>query len=80
MFQLHQLKHQRTKTPEFNGGIVPLDPPMVEIPEFEGGIPGIPEVRELPEYTEPIGTVPNEAPVHDKPRVPRWYPWYSRRT
>lgn len=39
------------ETPEFNGGIVPLDPPTVEIPE----------------YTEPIGTVPNEAPVHDKP-------------
>lgn len=41
--------------------------PKVDIPEFEGGIPGIPEVRELPEYTEPIGTVPNEAPVYDKP-------------
>ena len=39
----------------------------MDIPEFEGGIPGIPEVRELPEYTEPIGTVPNEAPVLDKP-------------
>ena len=24
-------------------------------------------MRELPEYTEPIGTVPNEAPVYDKP-------------
>ena len=46
---------------------IPHDAPKVEIPEFEGGIPGIPEVRELPEYTEPIGTVPNEAPVHDKP-------------
>ena len=41
--------------------------PKVDIPEFEGGIPGIPEVRELPEYTEPIGTVPNDAPVLDKP-------------
>ena len=46
---------------------IPHDSPKVDIPEFEGGIPGIPEVRELPEYTEPIGTVPNEAPVHDKP-------------
>ena len=46
---------------------VPNDAPKVDIPEFEGGIPGIPEVRELPEYTEPIGTVPNEAPVYDKP-------------
>lgn len=46
---------------------VPNDAPKYEKPEFEGGIPGIPEVRELPEYTEPIGTVPNEAPVYDKP-------------
>lgn len=46
---------------------LPHDAPKVEIPEFEGGIPGIPEVRELPEYTEPIGTVPNEAPKYDKP-------------
>lgn len=46
---------------------VPNDAPKVDIPEFEGGIPGIPEARELPEYTEPIGTVPNDAPVLDKP-------------
>ena len=46
---------------------IPHDAPKVDIPEFEGGIPGIPEVRELPEYTEPIGTVPNEAPKYDKP-------------
>ena len=46
---------------------IPREAPKVEIPEFQGGIPGIPEVRELPEYTEPIGTVPNDAPVHDKP-------------
>ena len=37
--------------PEFEGGVVPIDPPVVEIPE----------------YTEPIGTVPNEAPIHYKP-------------
>ncbi len=46
---------------------IPREAPKVDIPEFEGGIPGIPEVRELTEYTEPIGTVPNEAPVYDKP-------------
>ena len=46
---------------------VPNYAPKVDIPEFEGGIPGIPEIRELPEYTEPIGTVPNDAPVLDKP-------------
>ncbi|WP_455477751.1 SIALI-17 repeat-containing surface protein [Streptococcus salivarius] len=48
---------------------IPHDAPKVDIPEFEGGIPGIPEVRELPEYTEPIGTVPNEAP---KVEIPEW--------
>lgn len=46
---------------------IPREAPKVEIPEFEGGIPGIPEERVKPEYTEPIGTVPNEAPVLDKP-------------
>lgn len=46
---------------------IPREAPKVDIPEFEGGIPGIPEVRVLPEYTEPIGTVPNYAPVLDKP-------------
>ncbi|MDU3420191.1 SIALI-17 repeat-containing surface protein [Streptococcus sp.] len=46
---------------------IPREAPKVDISEFEGGIPGIPEVRELPEYTEPIGTVPNDAPVLDKP-------------
>lgn len=46
---------------------IPREAPKVDIPEFQGGIPGIPEVRELPEYNEPIGTVPNEAPVLDKP-------------
>lgn len=46
---------------------IPREAPKVDIPEFEGGIPGIPEIRELPEYTEPIGTVPNDAPVLDKP-------------
>ena len=46
---------------------IPKESPKVEIPEFEGGIPGIPEVREKPEYTEPIGTAPNDSPVLDKP-------------
>lgn len=49
---------------------IPKESPKVEIPEFQGGIPGIPEVREKPEYTEPIGTVPNESPVMDKPYLP----------
>lgn len=46
---------------------IPREAPKVDIPEFKGGIPGIPEVRELPEYTEPIGTVPNDAPKYEKP-------------
>lgn len=46
---------------------IPHDAPKVDIPEFDAGIPGIPEVRELPKYTEPIGTVPNEAPKYEKP-------------
>lgn len=48
---------------------IPREAPKVDIPEFEGGIPGIPEVRELPEYTEPIGTVPNDAPILEKPSI-----------
>lgn len=44
---------------------IPREAPKVDIPEFEGGIPGIPEVRELPEWNG--GTVPNEAPIHYKP-------------
>lgn len=48
---------------------IPHDAPKVDIPEFDAGIPGIPEVRELPKYTEPIGTVPNDAPKYDKPEL-----------
>lgn len=62
---------------------IPREAPKVDIPEFQGGIPGIPEVRELPEYTEPIGTVPNDAPVLDKPEwnggtVPNEAPKYDK--
>lgn len=46
---------------------IPKESPKVDIPEFEGGIPGIPELREKPEYTEPIGTVPNDSPILEKP-------------
>lgn len=48
---------------------IPREAPKVEIPEFNGGIPGIPEERVKPEYNEPIGTVPNEAPVLDLPEL-----------
>lgn len=46
---------------------IPREAPKVDIPEFDAGIPGIPEVRELPEYNEPVGTVPNDAPKYEKP-------------
>lgn len=46
---------------------IPREAPKVDIPEFNGGIPGIPEERVKPEYTEPIGTVPIDAPVLEKP-------------
>lgn len=45
---------------------IPREAPKVEIPEFKGGIPGIPEVRELPEYTEPIG-IPGTPEVRELP-------------
>lgn len=62
---------------------IPREAPKVDIPEFEGGIPGIPEVRELPEYNEPIGTVPNNAPKYEKPEfeggvVPNDAPVYDK--
>lgn len=62
---------------------IPREAPKVDIPEFEGGIPGIPEVRELPEYNEPIGTVPNDAPKYEKPEfeggvVPNEAPKYDK--
>lgn len=49
---------------------IPKESPKVDIPEFKGGIPGIPEERVKPEYTEPIGTIPNDAPILEKPYLP----------
>lgn len=46
---------------------IPHDAPKVDIPEFEGGIPGIPEVRELPPFEG--GVVPNDAPILDLPEL-----------
>ena len=46
---------------------IPREAPKVDIPEFEGGIPGIPEVRELPPFEG--GVVPNEAPILDLPEL-----------
>lgn len=46
---------------------IPHDAPKVDIPEFEGGIPGIPEERELPPFEG--GVVPNDAPILDLPEL-----------
>ena len=46
---------------------IPREAPKVDIPEFEGGIPGIPEERELPPFEG--GVVPNDAPKYDKPEL-----------
>ena len=46
---------------------IPREAPKVDIPEFEGGIPGIPEVRELPPFEG--GVIPNDAPIYDKPSI-----------
>lgn len=42
---------------------IPREAPKVDIPEFKGGIPGIPEVRELPPFEG--GVIPNDAPILD---------------
>lgn len=46
---------------------IPHEAPKVDIPEFEGGIPGIPEVRELPPFEG--GVIPNDAPILDLPEL-----------
>ena len=53
--------------PEYNGGAVPLDPPVVTIPEYNEpiGISGTPEVHEKPEYNG--GANPIDSPVLDTP-------------
>lgn len=46
---------------------IPREAPKVDIPEFKGGIPGIPEVRELPPFEG--GVIPNDAPILDLPEL-----------
>lgn len=46
---------------------IPREAPKVDIPEFNGGIPGIPEERELPPFEG--GVVPNDAPILDLPEL-----------
>ena len=55
--------------PEFTGGVNGSEAAVHELPEFEGGVNGEEAaVTELPEYTEPIGTVGEEAaPIAELP-------------
>lgn len=46
---------------------IPREAPKVDIPEFKGSIPGIPEVRELPPFEG--GVIPNDAPILDLPEL-----------
>lgn len=46
---------------------IPREAPKVDISEFKGGIPGIPEVRELPPFEG--GVIPNDAPILDLPEL-----------
>nr|UWG81017.1 MAG: cell-wall agglutinin N-terminal ligand-sugar binding [Bacteriophage sp.] len=62
---------------------IPREAPKVDIPEFQGGIPGIPEVHEKPEFNGGIpgipevhekpefdgGVIPNDAPILDLPEL-----------
>ena len=48
-------------------GTVPNEAPIHYKPEFQGGIPGIPEVRELPPFEG--GVIPNDAPILDLPEL-----------
>lgn len=58
---------ENKKEPTFE---IPKESPKVEIPEFQGGIPGIPEVREKPYL--PIEDIPlmPPAPILEKPEYP----------
>lgn len=46
---------------------IPGTPEVRELPEWNGGIPGIPEVRELPPFEG--GVVPNDGPILDLPEL-----------
>lgn len=43
------------------------NPLVFDNPEFNSGVPGMPEVNEKPEFNG--GVVPNKAPIHDKPSI-----------
>ena len=56
--------------PEFNGGVNPIDPPTLDIPEYKEPIGGAivpPEVHEKPEFKG--GVSPIDPPVVEKPEA-----------
>ena len=56
--------------PEFNGGVTPVDPPVVDIPEYKEPIGGAivpPEVHEKPEFKG--GVSPIDPPIVEKPEA-----------
>ena len=60
---------ETTTNTDFEGGVNPLDPPILEVPEYTApiGTAGTPEVHEKPEFNG--GTVPMDAPVLDVPAI-----------
>ena len=62
-----QIEAPKVDKPEFNEGrVVPIDPPVVEIPEYEGGVVPIdPPVVEIPEYEGGVGMI--DPPVVEIP-------------
>ena len=52
---------------DFNGGVIPLDPPKLDVPEYKGTISdkGTPEVQYGKDFVG--GTVPNDAPMVEIP-------------
>lgn len=56
--------------PEFEGGVVPNDPPTVDKPEWNGGVvPNDPPVLDLPEINIDDVPVLPPAPVHELPEL-----------
>ena len=61
--------------PEFNGGVNPIDPPVVDVPEYKEAIGGAiipPEVHEKPEFkggVSPIDPLVVEKPEAEVPKV-----------
>ena len=56
--------------PEFNGGVNPINPPVVDVPEYKEPIGGAivpPEVHEKPEFKG--GVSPIDPPVVEKPEA-----------